>query len=124
MADNVAITAGSGTTVGTDERTINSVAVQVQRVNEQGGTAIATGTASVTTTSGSAVAARDTRKRVVLYSRPDNTANMTIGPSGVASGTGITLTPGSSLTLYTTAAIHADAASGTQNLDYIEEYDS
>lgn len=33
MADSVAITAGSGTTVGTDERTINSVVVPVQRVD-------------------------------------------------------------------------------------------
>lgn len=32
MADNVAITAGSGTTVATDELTINAVAAQVQRV--------------------------------------------------------------------------------------------
>lgn len=32
MADNVAITAGAGTTVATDELTINAVAVQVQRV--------------------------------------------------------------------------------------------
>ncbi len=32
MADNVAITAGSGTTIGTEGTTINSVAVQVQQV--------------------------------------------------------------------------------------------
>lgn len=32
MADNVAITAGSGTTIATDEVTINAVAVQAQRV--------------------------------------------------------------------------------------------
>lgn len=32
MAENVAITAGAGTTIGTDEVTINAVAVQVQRV--------------------------------------------------------------------------------------------
>lgn len=32
MADNVAITAGAGTTVATDELTINAVAAQVQRV--------------------------------------------------------------------------------------------
>lgn len=124
MADGVAITAGAGTTIHTDERTINSVSGHVQRVNEQGSTAVAVGTASVTTTSGSAVAARETRKRVVLISLASNSANMTVGPSGVASGTGPTLAPGASVTLRTTAAIHADAASGTQSLEYIEEYDS
>jgi hypothetical protein len=38
LAENVAITAGSGTTVATDEVTINSVAVQVQRVKVALGT--------------------------------------------------------------------------------------
>ena len=32
MADTVAITAGSGTTISTDERTINSTAQHVQRI--------------------------------------------------------------------------------------------
>jgi len=32
LAENVAITAGSGTTIATDEVTVNAVAVQVQRV--------------------------------------------------------------------------------------------
>lgn len=32
MAENVAITAGSGTTIATDDCTINAVAVQVQRI--------------------------------------------------------------------------------------------
>lgn len=43
MADNVSITAGAGTTVATDERTISSTTVQVQRVVDQGGTAFANG---------------------------------------------------------------------------------
>jgi hypothetical protein len=123
MADNVAITAGSGTTVATDERTIGGTAAHVQRVDEQGSQTIAVGVASVTTTSGSAVAARDTRKRVVLLALPANTANIDVGASGVASGSGFPLAPGASVTLYTTAAIHADAASGTQSLAYVEEFD-
>lgn len=124
MADNVAITAGTGTNVGTDERTIAATAVHVQRVNEQGSTAIASGVASVTTTSGQAVAARETRKRVVLLALSSNTATIDIGASGVASGSGFPLEPGASVALCTTAAIHADAASGTQSLAYVEEYDS
>lgn len=34
MASNVAITAGSGTTIGTEETTINSIAVHVQQVKQ------------------------------------------------------------------------------------------
>ena len=36
MADNVAITAGAGTNVSSDERTIDAITVQVQRVNDIG----------------------------------------------------------------------------------------
>lgn len=124
MADNVAITAGSGTTIGTDERSINSVNVHVQRMDEQGGTSWATGVASVTTTSGSALAARDTRKRATLLALAANTANIDVGPSGVASGSGFPLGPGETLDVPFTGAIHADAASGTQTLAYSETYDA
>lgn len=123
MADNVTITEGTGTEIASDERTINSVAVQIQRVDEIGSSSIASGVASVTTTSGSAVAARETRKRVILLALPSNTANIDVGPSGVASGSGFPLAPGASVTIHTAAVIHADAASGTQSLAYIEEYD-
>lgn len=123
MADNIDVTPGSGKIVASDERTIAAATVHVQRVGEIGSTSIASGTASVTTTSGQAVAARDTRKRIVLLSIVTNTANIDVGPSGVASGSGFPLRPGESVTLYTTAAIHADAASGTQTLAYVEEYD-
>lgn len=124
MADNVPITAGSGTNIAADERTINSITVQVQRVGEIGATAIASGRVNVTTTSGEAVAARETRKRLVLVASSSNTADIDVGPSGVASGSGFRLAAGDTLTLYTTAAVHADAASGTQVLIYAEEYDS
>jgi hypothetical protein len=123
MADNVAITAGSGVNVAADERTIAATTVQVQRVADIGSTTIAQGSASVTTTSGSAVAARETRRRVVLIASTANTANIDVGASGVASGSGFPLEPGASVTLFTTAAVHADAASGTQTLFYVEEYD-
>jgi lipopolysaccharide export system protein LptA len=124
MADNVAITAGSGTTVGTDERTINSVAVQVQRVDEQGSTAIATGQVVVTTTSATLVAARDTRKRVVIHNNSGN--DIWLGPGTVTTANGFHLEVGASVTLYTTAVINALIASGTMSgdVDYIEEYDS
>lgn len=124
MADNVAITAGSGTTVGTDERTINSVAVQVQRVNEQGSTAIATAQATVTTTAATLVAARDTRKRLVI--RNNSNQDVWIGPATVTTANGFRVYPGESLTLYTTALVQAIIASGTMTgtVETIEEYDS
>lgn len=124
MADNFTAQEGAtGKEVATDERTIGAVTVDVQRVTDTGGTSIAAGLVSVTTTSGSAVAARDTRKRVVLLALAANTGNIDVGPSGVASGSGFPLAPGASVTLHTTAAIHADASTGTQSLAYVEEYD-
>ncbi len=127
MADGVNIseaTAGSLRKVSTDQRTIGGDTQEVQRVNDIGGSALASGRANVTTTAGAAIAARDTRKRVVLLALPTNTDIIDVGDSGVSSGSGFPLYPGASLTLHTTAAIYADAASGTQVLAYVEEYDS
>lgn len=124
MADNVAITAGTGTTVGTDERTISGTAVQVQRVDEQGATAIATGQVVVTTTSATLVAARETRKRVII--RNNSSTDIWIGPGTVTTSNGFRIEVGASVTLITTAAINAIIVSGTMtgDVDYIEEYDS
>jgi hypothetical protein len=122
MADNVAITAGSGTSVGTDERTINSVTVQVQRVDEQGSTAIANGQVAPTSTAATLVAARDTRKRLVLLNA--GTVDVYVGIATVTTANGFKLVPGSSLTLYMQALIQAITASGTGAIHYVEEYDS
>lgn len=124
MADNVNITAGAGTTVGTDERTINSVAVQVQRVDEQGSTAIANGQVSVDTTSGgvTVAAARDTRKSLLL--RNQGTVAIYVGQGTVSSTNGFLVNPGEALMIQTTAAIKAIAASSSATVSYIEEYDS
>jgi hypothetical protein len=124
VADNVAITAGSGTTIGTDERTINSVAVQVQRVNEQGATAIANGQVSVDTTSGGVqiAASRDTRKSIIV--RNQGTVAIYVGQGTVSSTNGFLLNPGEALMIQTTAQIKAIAASSSATTSYIEEYDS
>lgn len=119
MADDVLVTAGSGTTIATQDRSGR----HLQQVIDTGADSIAVGVVSVTTTSGSAVSARVNRKRIVLLALPANTDNIDVGPSGVASGSGFPLAPGASVTLCTTAVIHADAASGTQSLAYVEEYD-
>ena len=122
MADNVAITAGSGTTVATDERTINSASVHVQRVDEQGATAIASGQAAPTGTAGTLVAARDTRKRVVLVNH--GTVDVYVGPATVTTANGLKIAAGASLTLYTTALIQGITSTGTGAVHYVEEYDA
>lgn len=124
MADNVAITAGSGTTVGTDERTINAVAVQVQRVDEQGSTAIANGQVTVDTTSGgvTVAAARDTRKSILVRNR--GTVVVYFGTGTVSASNGFPLDAGEAMTIQTTAAVKAIAASGSATVAYLEEYDS
>lgn len=124
MADNVAITAGSGTTVGTDERTINAVAVQVQRVDEQGSTTLANGQVSVDTTSGGVqiAAARDTRKSLIL--RNQGTVAIYVGQGTVSSANGFLVNPGEALMIQTTAQVKAIAASSSATVAYIEEYDA
>lgn len=124
MADNVAITAGSGTTVGTDERTISAVAVQVQRVDEQGATAIANGQVTVDTTSGGVqvAAARETRKSIIV--RNQGTVAIYVGQGTVSSANGFLVNPGEALMIQTTAQIKAIAASSSATTAYLEEYDS
>jgi hypothetical protein len=125
LADNVAVTAGSGTTIGTDERSINSVTVQVQRVDEQGSTAIDAAQTNVTNSAATLVAARDTRKRVVIVNR--QVAAIFVGEATVTTANGFQIDPGASLTLYTTAliqAITAAASGGTEKVHTIEEYDT
>lgn len=125
MADNVAITAGAGTTVGTDERTINSVAVQIQRVDEQAGTGWATGQVTPTATAATLAAARDTRKSILVY----NGTNMTvfIGPVTVTTGNGFGIPAGASLEVSTTALLQniVSTVTGlTGVLHYSETYDA
>lgn len=122
MADNVAITAGSGTNVAADERTINAVTVQVQRIVGIGSTAVATGQAAPTGTAGTLVAARDTRNRLVLTNF--GTQDVFIGPATVTTSNGHKIPPGASLTLFTTALIQGITSSGTGAIHYVEEYDS
>lgn len=121
MADNVAITAGSGTTVATDERTIAATAVQVQRVDEQGSTAIAAGQVSCSTTATSIAAARDTRKAIVIVNRGTNA--LYVGPSGVTTTTGFQLNQNDAITIRTTAQVFGIVATATSTAHFVEEYD-
>lgn len=122
MADVVAITAGSGTNISTDERTIGGTAQHVQRVNDIGGSAIASGQLAPTTTAATLLAARDTRKRVVFYNV--GSVDVYVGPATVTTSNGLKVPAGATLTLHMTALIQAITASGTGSVHYLEEYDA
>lgn len=125
MADNVLVTAGSGTTISTDERTINAVAVQVQRVDEQGSTSLANAQTNISNAAATLVAARDTRKRVVIVNR--QTVPVYLGIATVTTATGFLLNPGDSLTLHTTALVQGITSAASPAADKVhtfEEYDA
>jgi len=120
MADNIAITAGSGTTVATDERTISS-AVHVQRVSSEGGTTWNTGQVTPTASAATLLAAAATRYHVTLH----NQTNMTVF-IGVATVTNANfgMLAGASIDLYHTLLIQliVDSTTGlTGKVHYSEE---
>jgi len=123
VADNVAITAGSGTAVAADERTIAATTVYVQRVSEIGSTAIAVARITPTTSPATLVAARDTRKRLVITNNSNTTVY--VGPATVSTANGYPIAVGYTLTLYTTILVQCIIASGTASADVacVEEYD-
>ena len=106
MADNVAVTAGSGTNIATDERTIAATTVQLQRVIATGGTGGASAQVTVSNSSTTIKAADDTRLSITIINY--QTVPIFVDPAG---GTATTsngrLNPGDSLTLYTTSLVTA-----------------
>lgn len=119
MADDVAVTAGSGTAIATQDRS----ARHFQQVIPAGADTIASGEVNVTTTAAEAIAARTNRVGVQLLALASNTAIIDVGDTSVVSGSDFPLEPGASLYLPTEDAIWADSASGTQVLAYIEYFD-
>ena len=125
MADGVDVTAGTGTKIATDERTIASVSQHVQRVFDIGGTGVATGQVVPTATAATLIAARDTRKDVTFY----NGTNMVvcIGPATVTMANGIELQPGGALTVRTTLLLQCIVTTATGlagDVSYVENYES
>jgi hypothetical protein len=121
LADNVAITAGAGTNVATDERSINSVTVHVQRVGEIGAAAIANGQTAPTNSAANIVAARETRKTVTLVNH--GSVDVYVGAATVTTANGVKVPAGASITIPTTAAVQGITASGTGAVHYVETYD-
>jgi hypothetical protein len=108
MADNVPVTAGSGTNIATDERTIASVAVQVQRVTPEGGTDFTTGHVTITNSATTVIAARETRKRATVINY--QTVPIYVGPATVTTTSGLRLDPGMAMDFFTTKLIQAITA--------------
>lgn len=122
MADVVAITAGTGTNISTDERTINSVAQHIQRTTEVGASAIANGQVAPTNSAATLLAARETRRSMTFLNT--GTVTVWVGIATVTTANGFQLDPGASLTIESTALVQAITAAGTGEVSYIEVYDS
>jgi hypothetical protein len=103
MADNVAITAGSGTTVATDERSIASTNVHVQRVVPLGGSSVANGHVTVTNSDTTIRAATETQHQLTIVNY--QTVPIYVGAHTVSTSDGFRLDPGASITLFTTAIV-------------------
>jgi hypothetical protein len=120
MADNIAVTAGSGTTLATDETTIGGTATQVQRVTLGAAPAVAYGNTACTTTATSILSSNVERKGFVIKAI-DGTVY--IGDdSSVTTSTGFRLDIGESFASSAAlTAIFGITASGTVNVRYWEE---
>ena len=83
----------------------------------------ATNQVSVTSAATAIVAARATRRAVLIINH--GTTDVYIGGATVTTATGILLagSEGASISIPTTAAVYGIVASGTQAVSYIEVYD-
>ena len=103
MADNVPVTAGSGTNIATDERTIASTTVHIQRVVPVGSSTIANAHVTVTNSATTIRAATETQQRTVIVNY--QTVTIYVGAATVTTSAGFRLDPGASLTLHTAAEV-------------------
>ena len=123
MADDVAITAGSGTTIATQDRSGR----HFQEVLPTGGATIAATHVTVTNSSTEILAARAGRRRVVITNY--QTVPIYVGQDTITTSTGHRLDPGASLMLETVAIIDGitsasySAAGEDDKVHVLEEYD-
>lgn len=125
MADNVGVgEVGGGKQIASDERTIASQTVHVQRVVEVGGTGGSSGQTSVTNSSTTVKAANETRLYITLLNL--QTVPVFVDPAGgTATTSNFRLDPGASMTIWTTTAVTAITsaaytASGDAKVHYFE----
>lgn len=119
MADNVDITAGSGTTIGADETTISGTAVKVQRVSLGSAPTLTITRSAPTTSAASQLSANVERKGLLI--KNNGTVQVFLGPTGVTTATGFPLDAGETIGSNSLAAIFAITASGTGALSFWEE---
>lgn len=82
----------------------------------------ATGQQALTTTAAQVVAARSTRRNVLIVNT-STTITVYVGNTGVTSATGVPILPNASITIPSVTAQFAVAASGTPTVAYFETYD-
>jgi len=82
----------------------------------------ATAQVALTTTAAQVVAARATRRNVLIVNT-DTAITVYVGNTGVTSATGLPILPGQGITIPSVAAQFAVAASGTPTVAYFETYD-
>ena len=123
MADDVQITAGSGTTIATQDRSGR----HLQEVLPTGAATIAATHVTVTNTSTEILAARAGRRRAVITNY--QTVPIYVGQDTITTSTGHRLDPGASLMLETVAVIDGitsasySAAGEDDKVHVVEEYD-
>lgn len=119
MANNLAITPGSGATLGTNETTIGGTAVHVQRVSTGVAPSLSVGNTACTTTATLIVAANTDRKGLIIKAID---GAVYLGGSGVTSSTGFLLNSGESLSSSAfIGAVYGRTSTGTTNARYWEE---
>jgi hypothetical protein len=107
MADNVDVTAGSGTTVGSDDRLIDGTQVHVQRVAPHGTPAISVAQVEVSNSSTAILAVDDNRHSCTLVNRQLVAVFI---DDATATTSAFRLDPGDSITLPTSAVINGITA--------------
>jgi hypothetical protein len=127
MADNPTVDNGTGTdyVVATDERTIDTVAVHVQRVAPHGAPNMTVGQVTVTNSSTTIIAADDNRQGVTIVNR--QTVAVWIDDT-TATTSAFRLDPGDGIYLPTSAVVlgitsAAYSASGDAKVHYIATHD-
>ena len=125
MPDNVNVTAGSGTIIGTRARTVNAIAnTEIQTVEELGSALIYTVQVNISTTAATLIAARSDRLRVTITNR--QAEPIFIGPATVTAANGFQIDAGDSKIIGTTAliqAISATVSGASEKVHVLEEAD-
>lgn len=123
MADNVAVTAGSGTNIGTSDRS----SVHIQHILSLGSETIAATHVTVTNSSTEILAARAGRRRAIITNY--QTVPIYVGQDTITTSTGHRLDPGASIVLHSVGVIDGitsaaySAAGEDDKTHVIEEYD-